>query len=246
MTTNSPHTPWTRRPLGMALLVVSVVVLFGLVLFVRQTLKYYSDVRSGIPVELTNYAQQATLSELEGQIGPETIDNTRVNNYADDPFVGPADAAVTVVMFEDFQCPFCGQLQPDLHAAMAKYKNSVKFVYRDFPLDSIHPNARKAAEAAQCAHDQGRFWEYHDVLFANPNAQSENDLKAYADQLGLNTLSFTTCVDNGIYADEVEADFQDGVAAGVLGTPTLFFNGNKVDGVISLEGFDHILAYFLK
>lgn len=145
-----------------------------------------------------------------------------------DPVLGNPDAKVTVVEFSDFQCPFCGRLWAD---TLPKIKNEyiktgkVRFVYRDFPLSAIHPEANKAAEASECAHEQNKFWEYHDILFGRQQTLSIANYKAWARELGLNSTQFDSCLDSGKYADEVAKDLADGVELGVNGTPATFING---------------------
>lgn len=168
-----------------------------------------------------------------------------VNTLDSDPVLGPADAPVTIIAFEDFQCPFCQSQQVALKQALSQYDGQIRFVYRDFPIAAIHPDAQKAAEAAQCAQDQGKFWEYHDVLFTNQQRHSIPDLKGYAQSLGLDSIRFDRCLDDGVYTQEVLDDYQDGLAAGVTGTPTFFINGEKLAGVITLQGFNEIMNYFV-
>jgi protein-disulfide isomerase len=154
----------------------------------------------------------------------------------DDPFLGPRDALITVIEFSDFQCPYCRRVQPALKQLLQEYQGSVKLVFRDFPLRNIHPQAQKASEAAQCAAEQQQFWPYHDKLFAVSELQPEN-LKQYAQELGLNTAQFNACLDTGKYAEEVENDLQDGLNAGVNATPSFFVNGQPLSGAVAYEQF---------
>ncbi len=151
----------------------------------------------------------------------------------DDEVLGNANAKVTIVEFSDFECPFCGRFYTDTLVPMKKdyvETGKVKFIYRDFPLSSIHPDAEKAAEAAECAGEQGKYYAMHDTLFANQQALDVTSLKGYASALGLDTAKFNSCLDSGKMSSEVANDFQDGVTAGVQGTPTLFINGKKLVG----------------
>src|SRR5215813_2330868 len=113
------------------------------------------------------------------------------------PFKGSPKAPVTIVKFEDFQCPFCKQVQPTFNELLSKYDVKVKLVHKDLPLESLHPQARQAAEAAHCAYEQGKFWEYHDKLYANSPKASADDLKNYAKEVGLNVDSFDRCLVSG-------------------------------------------------
>lgn len=163
----------------------------------------------------------------------------------DDPSMGDKDAKVTVIEFSDFQCPFCRRSYTDtIPQLKSDYVDTGKilFVYRDFPLASIHPAATPAAMASECADDQGKFWEFHNKIFDEQNKQgggtvqfSNDDLKKWAGEIGLNTNTFNSCLDSEKHKDEVDKDFQDGVDAGVTGTPT-FFIGNSKDGYTAIVG----------
>jgi protein-disulfide isomerase len=142
----------------------------------------------------------------------------------DDPVRGDANAPVTIVEFTDFQCPSCAKLQPILEEVLKSYGSKVRLVVRDFPL-SMHANARKAAEAADAAHAQGKFFEYTALLFQRQNALDVASLKKYASELGLNRASFDAALDNGQYAAEVKHDIDDGQLYGVDSTPAVFVNG---------------------
>lgn len=164
----------------------------------------------------------------------------------DDPFWGPEDAAVTIVEFSDFQCPFCRRFSTEtLGLIRENYGDEVRFVYRDFPISSLHEHAQKAAEAAQCAHEQGLFWEYHDLLFANQGALTVDDLKGYAQQVGADTDAFNDCLDSGKNQQEVLLDLQDGRTAGITGTPGFIINGVQVSGAQPYETFQQILDQLL-
>jgi len=164
----------------------------------------------------------------------------------DDPVKGNPDATVTIVEFSDFQCPFCKRFhETTLPLIQKNYIDTgkVKFVYRDFPIQSLHPNgAVAAAIASECADEQGMFWEYHDKIFQNQKNWERlrtedvvNELKAYAVELGLDTNQFNDCLNSGKYLDEVNKDLQDGNSYGVTGTPA-FFIGNGEDGYIKVTG----------
>jgi protein-disulfide isomerase len=128
----------------------------------------------------------------------------------------------------------------------ALYGDQVRFVYRDFPLSDIHPDAQRAAEAAECAHEQGVFWPYYDKLYQNQDDHSIGALKLYALQIGITDLQqFIDCVDEFKYRQEVLDDYADGVVAGVYGTPTFFFNGQRVEGAIPEDVFVQLISLFL-
>ena len=147
------------------------------------------------------------------------------------PFLGPEDAAVTIAEFTDYQCPFCGRhFRETMPRLLDQYDGKVKYVVFNFPIASIHPDATKAAEAAECAHAQGKFWEYHDLLFENQEALGIPALKSYALEAGLETSTFDVCLDSGAQEEQVLKDFRAGRSYGVNGTPTFFLNRRAVVG----------------
>jgi protein-disulfide isomerase len=147
------------------------------------------------------------------------------------PARGPESAPVTVVEFSDFQCPYCSRARETIDQMMQSYPGKVRLVFRQFPLDNIHKNARKAAEAGLCANDQGKFWEYHDVLFKNQQKLEVPQLKEHAGEVGLNSAQFASCLDQGKHAKDVSDDLAAGEKVGVGGTPTVFVNGIMVSSV---------------
>ena len=163
----------------------------------------------------------------------------------DDPFMGPENAPVTLIEFSDFQCPYCRRVQGVLKRLMTAYHGQLKLVFRDFPLRQIHPEAQKAAEAAQCANDQGQFWQYHDRLFAVTEL-GVADLKQYALEMGLDAGSFDDCLDSGKYSQEVQADIDDARAAGVNATPSFFVNGLPINGAVPFERFVEMVELALE
>jgi predicted DsbA family dithiol-disulfide isomerase len=146
------------------------------------------------------------------------------------PSRGRATARVTIVEFSDFECPFCGRLVPSLQALEKTHPDSVRLVYRQFPLTNIHPRAQKAAEASLCANDQGRFWEMHDSLFASQEDLTVESLKRRARELQLDVDVFNACLDSGKHVETIRKDKEEAARLGVTGTPTLFVNGRMLLG----------------
>ncbi len=158
-----------------------------------------------------------------------------------DPSLGNKSAALQVVEFSDFQCPYCAQAHSIVRELVKNFPDDIYFIYRDFPIDDIHPQARLAAEAAQCAYDQGKFWEYHDLLFQNQAKLDLGYLLVYGQRLNLDLTKFTTCLEENKYSNEVSQDLSDGYDVGVRATPTFFINGEKIEGVIPYESWVNLI-----
>ena len=156
------------------------------------------------------------------------------------PTKGSAKAPVTIVEFSDYLCPFCKRAQPTLSAIEKRYGDKVRFVFRDYPIEQLHPGATKAAEAARCATEQGKFWPYHDVLFQKSRTTAQ-DLKTYAGEVGLDVARFDACFTSGKHAPAVRKDIQDGSRLGVTGTPAFFVNGRMLPGAQPVEAFTQII-----
>lgn len=165
-----------------------------------------------------------------------------------DPSLGDKDAPVTLLAFEDFECPFCERFsQQTLPLIIDQHVKSgkVRVVWKDFPL-SIHSHVQKAHEAARCAWEQDKFWEYHDVLFNNQSGLSMNNLKQYAKNLGLNESQFISCLDSGKYTELIREKVREGNTAGVSGTPSFLINGRLVVGAQPYQTFANIIGQEIK
>jgi protein-disulfide isomerase len=190
---------------------------------------------------LRNQSRQALLeafiTDLESRYPVERrLEPLRMNVASEgSPSRGPRNAPVTIVEFSDFQCPYCLVFHNTLRQVEETYGDEVRWVYRQFPLTSIHPRAYDAALASLCAEEQGRFWEMHDAMFANQHALERDQLKSTARELGLDGDEFDKCLDLDEYAEEVQADLEAGQALGVQGTPASFINGRFVNGAKPLE-----------
>jgi len=175
------------------------------------------------------------------------LDVPRIVVGSEGPSRGPADAPVTIVEFSDFQCPYCARVGPTLEQVLARYPQQVRLVYRHLPLDRIHPRARAAAEASACADEQGRFWEFHDKLFANQRALAEGDLQRYAKDLELDAAAFTQCVKERKFEGLVDRDLEAATLAATasgksgLGTPAFFINGILLSGAKPAAEFFRVI-----
>lgn len=157
------------------------------------------------------------------------------------PAKGASDAPVTLVKFEDFHCAFCKEAQRTLGELAARYGDQLRIVHKDYPIDQLHPQARMGHLAARCAGEQGKFWPYHDALYAAPPSAAPEDLKKLARQTGVEVNSFDACLASGKFAAAVERDIDQGTIAGVSGTPAFFINGRQLSGAQPLEQFVRII-----
>jgi protein-disulfide isomerase len=197
--------------------------------------------------QILNYIQQARLNDARREYLKGLRDKAQVQVFLKPPVVdvsaegsplkGPQDAPITIVEFSDFQCPFCKQVLSILSQVLDQYPGRIKLAFRDFPIPSIHPHAEKAAEAAHCAEEQGKFWEYHDLLFAKQDELPTEKFVDYARSLGLEAAAFQACIESHRQKDRVEQNHADGMKAGVSGTPAFFINGRLLSGAQPLEAF---------
>jgi protein-disulfide isomerase len=152
-----------------------------------------------------------------------------------DHIAGPVDAAVTLVEYGDYECPYCGAAYPIIKEVQARMGARLRFVFRNFPITTSHPHAEQAAEAAEAAAGQGRFWEMHDLLYENQKRLRDRDLSGYAATLGLDVAKFEKELAGHVHAGRVREDFMGGVRSGVNGTPTFYIDGVRHDDSYDLE-----------
>lgn len=233
--------------LVISIIVVSLVAVF----FAGSYISLKSD-------QITKSELNEAIAKLESRISKTQQVDERVKEMPisvsidDDPVRGNQDAPITIVEFSDFQCPFCARFQiQTLPLILEQYVETgkVKFVYRDFPIQNSHPNAMPAAAASECAHEQNKYWEYHDALFENQGVWNKVDIasavtifKEFAAELDLNQDQFINCLDSGKYIEEINNDLKDGRDYGVTGTPG-FFIGNEENGFVKLNGAQPFEAF---
>jgi protein-disulfide isomerase len=152
-----------------------------------------------------------------------------------DHIQGPADAAVTLVQYGDYECPYCGAAYPIIKDVQARMGERLRFVFRNFPITTSHPHAEQAAEAAEAAAAQGAFWQIHDLLYENQERLGDHDLHAYAQSLGLDLELFDKELAEHVHAERVREDFMSGVRSGVNGTPTFYVNDARYDDSYDLD-----------
>ncbi len=160
-----------------------------------------------------------------------------------DHALGPDHAPVTLVEYGDFECPNCKQAAPAVKLLLERFDERVRFVYRHFPLEEMHPHALLAAEAAECAASQGKFWQMHELLFANQDHLKEKNLHSYAEQLDLDMARYTADMDDHVYLQRVREHIDSGLKSGVRGTPGFFVDGKIHDVSFGIRAlFDAVEA----
>ena len=202
-------------------------------------------IRQYLEQQHQNEAKQALIADLRKSGPPIRVvmdaPRSTVQVSPDDPSLGKTDAPVTVVEYSDFQCPFCLRVMPTLKDLRTKYGDRVRLVWKDFPLTQIHPQAFVAAQAGNCAREQGKFWEYHDKLFANQSALTPDSLKKYAADTGLDAAKFNQCLDSSKYEARVEDALAAGNRLGISSTPTVYVNGRMINGAQPIEVFEAVV-----
>jgi protein-disulfide isomerase len=215
-----PAASWPVRP-----------VILGVLIFVAGVLAGYEVHDAWGASAVSPYALADT-----GVIAGAEI-NGDASNYS----WGNPDAKVTMVEFGDFQCTFCRQWHQQVYPQLKlAYANSIRFIYRDLPLD-FHADAEPAAEAARCAGEQGHFWDYFEALYNAPNGIDTDSRRGFAQKLGLNLTTFDQCVQSGRFATNVRLDTSDAVSHGVNGTPAFFINGRMIAGALPFAEFQKAL-----
>lgn len=176
---------------------------------------------------------------------PKTLEDPVKLSVAGDPVTGPADAKITMVEFSDFECPYCSAAAVHMREIMAAYPKEIKLVYKQFPL-SMHPHANLAAAASLAANDQGKFWQMHDIMFANFRKLTRENMLVWAQEIGLDVGKFQADLDSGKYKKLIDKELAEGETAGVYGTPAFFINGKLYNGPVELATLKPILDAELK
>jgi len=221
-----------------------VIILGGL--FAFRIFQYYQKILDGTltleEIPNVSFQNRMTTSAITKAVTSKI--QTEDVFSEDDPSLGNSNAPLIIVEFADFACEYSKEVSHTIRYLATKFPEVIYYVYRDFPVVDIHPDATLAHEASECAHSQDIFWQYHDKLYANQEDFSKEALVRYAQEVGLDTTKFESCLSQNRYAPEVAKDLADGLAAGVYGTPTFFLNGVRVEGAIPEDIFTSIVEAF--
>jgi protein-disulfide isomerase len=188
---------------------------------------------------------ESKASKFGSRPAPKLLDDPVPIPTLGSPVTGPANARITLVEFSDFQCPYCSKAVAQINATLKAYPNDVRLIFKQYPLDS-HPAAAISAAASLAAHQQGKFWPMHDVMFANRSKLSRQSILAWAKEIGLDMKRFTADLDSDAIKKAVLRDQADGDKAGVEGTPTVFLNGQKYNGDLAPDAIKPVIEGELK
>ena len=235
-----PHHRWETKRILATLGFGAVLGL--MIIFSSRVFAFYRDIQNGsinpaLGYTTTDFTRAAQAFAEKAAAGEGSGSLASI----DDPTLGTKSPKITIVEFADFGCPYSQEDAPIVRAIAKQYGTDVQVVFRDFPLEDVHPGSTIAAQGGGCANEQGKFWEYHDAVFELKGILSVEAINSVADRLDLNMDEFARCLESDFYVKDVESDLADGVAAGVVGTPTFFFNGQKVEGSIPFTIFNQII-----
>lgn len=222
-----------------------ILVLVGVLGFAWKVFSFYRKIQAG-EIDPGTYGQTRTTATTEAALASLVANAKGSGNVAtsDDPMLGDPRAAVTIVEFGDFGCPYTREESYVMRALATQFGSSINYIYRDFPIEELNPGAEQAARAGTCADAQGKFWEFHDEVFASTEL-SDARILAIADEIGLDTDAFVACVNDEATQEEMEEDIVDGLDLDVEGTPTFFVNGEKIEGAVPYGLFVQIIEAFL-
>ncbi len=244
----TPSAPWYKHGAGRAFLIFLAII--GLIAasfgtLVAYYLWHYNQGTFATVEKKLYEGRQSTLTGAAQQPKNPTIADPTKLIRAHNPTIGETDAPITVIMFIDFECPFCQADYASMQKIRDQYAGVARFVFKHFPVEAIHPNARTAAMAAACAAEEGKFWPYYDHLFQNKNL-SEHGLATAATALNIKTPRFDSCRSTYRTAKFIEEDVNDAYAIGIRGTPTYIVNGTRIDGSIPESEWQRIMVEALK
>ncbi len=241
MQNNEQNNP-KQRNISVPTAIIVAGLLIALSIFGSN---YFSKTKTNESASIKTAGNTAGNDSPTSDQGLDSSPTVQIDVLKNDRVRGNFDAPVTIVEWSDFQCPYCSRFHETMKQVMTNYPDQVRWVYKHFPLDSIHPYAKKAAEASECAADQGKFWEYADELFKNQSSINQEYFSKAAEEIGINTNQFNQCLNSGKYKTKVEADYQQGIKSGVRGTPGNFINGRSVPGAVPYEQIKSVIDSLL-
>lgn len=226
---------------------IAAIVLIAAVFSLGLGTGYYLWGRPEVVLQIAEQARQEadSISANNPAKAPEA-DYQNIKRYAvpvdDDPSLGPDNAPITIIEFSDFECPYCQSWYAEVWPQLQKaYPSKIRLVYRDFPLYGLHNNASPAAEAANCANEQKKYWEYHDLLFSKRLPLGRSGYETYAQDLKLDMVTFRKCLDDRRYENEIKADYDFASQLGIRSTPTFFINGIALVGAQPFNVFKQVI-----
>jgi len=239
---SSLNTRWHHKWWGVAIIIFASLIVIVLVVFAIITAIYWWQIKHGLSPDLAK--------KFNGFSGGNSL-NTGLSNKRkileaiESPFFGNASSSIVIVEFVDYKCPNCLVVHPTIRSLLSKYGNKIKFIVRQFPIESLHSGTGKLSQLALCANKQGNFWGMHDVLFANQTIISaqltDDEIKNLSLSAGVDYTKLSQCLKNSETAIAVNKDYADGYQYGILGTPTFFVNGNKLEGVVDFDSWVKII-----
>ncbi|MBT4349203.1 DsbA family protein [bacterium] len=231
---------WYKRWWGKLVLLIGILFLLSLVYF---SLFFVNDFRHIMVGDVFNKELGTWISSEQYKDNQKDISNVLTE---DDPFLGTDEPIVYIMAYESFGCVYCKENQADIKEMTDKFGPIIRFVVKDFPTEGLHENVFDAHLAAGCAQEQGKFWEYRDLLFANQNEFAISQLKRYAAEIDLSQNEFSQCLSNEEYAQEIRQDYAQGVDLGVTGTPSYVVNGQLMPGTIPMALWEEIIGFIIK
>ena len=242
---NPKNTAPRKKTIFFAAILFPIIILF--VLFLVLVSYHMVVERFGDP-ELQEEIAQKYGQKIETQKAQQVSSISEAVNaliHPHNPQLGPPDAPITLIMFIDFECPFCSLSFPILESVIETYGPALRVVFKHTPIESIHPLAKQASVAAQCAHEQNQFWAYYRLLFSTEQLDTDS-LITHAKTLNLNLSTFSTCLTSEEIQKQILTDLQDGLTLKLKGTPTYIINNQKVEGVVPKETWDSIILNALQ
>lgn len=237
-------TPKPKKGTGCAVFgwtIFSCMLLF-LTFFGYKVWYYAKQIRSGNLVNLPQFQQQFTA--VSAAVSSSDFAAREIVEAGNHPELGKKDAILTIVEFADFECPYSKEESNVVRRLMARHGDKVRFIYRDLPIASLHPNSITTSHAGECANEQGKFWQMHDKLYAATPPFTFETLRAMASEVGLDMTQFERCMVENRYEAGIKADIQTASALGLRGTPTFFINGQRIEGAIPEEVLEKIIERY--